>query len=72
MGKKRKAKRMSVSEQLRGIIRERHLSTYMVGKLAGMSPTRVNYFLRGGQLRTENLDKICEALGLELQPTKGD
>jgi hypothetical protein len=68
MGKKRKTKRMSVSEQLRAIIRERRLSTYMVGKLAGIAPTRVNYFLRGGQLRTANLDRICDALGLVLQP----
>jgi predicted transcriptional regulator len=66
------AKAITVSDQLRAVIQERKLSTYMVGKLASIDPTRVALFLRGKQLRSNSIDRICTALRLELRPIEND
>lgn len=57
----------SPSQSLATIIRSRGLTSYEVGKLAGIDQCMIARFLRGERdLRLATLDKIAAALGLDL------
>ena len=66
--KSRRTSRKTVSDQLRAVIRERELSTYWIGKTTGLNPSVIGRFLHGAMLRSDSLDKICQALDLGLKP----
>lgn len=65
------ARRETVSEQLRSIVRARGLTPYAVAQAAGLSPSVVSRFMNAErQLTTDTLDAVCAALGLELRETR--
>ena len=61
----------SASETLRKAIEQCGESRYSISKATGISASVLSRFVAsGGQLRTENFDKLCEHLGLVLKPAK--
>jgi transcriptional regulator with XRE-family HTH domain len=61
----------TMTETIREMIRARGLTTYRVGKSAGMTPTVVARFLSGERdLKGATLDKLAAALGLALVETE--
>jgi predicted transcriptional regulator len=60
---------MKVSEQLRRAIEECGSKRYSIGKETGIPQSTLSRFVAAGkQLRGENIDILCEYLGLELMP----
>lgn len=57
---------MTVTEQLRNELAARDQTLYRVAKESGMNWATLQRFLNGGGLRSEQLDKLAEYLGLEL------
>ena len=50
---------------------KQNLTAYAIGKRAGLTPETVKRFFDGQSvLSSENLEKICGVLGLELRPEK--
>lgn len=65
-------KRRAVSEQLRQHIERSGLSTYRLGIDADIAPGLVSRFLnRQRSLSLDTVDRICDALDLELVQRKG-
>jgi plasmid maintenance system antidote protein VapI len=68
---RRQALHIPLSDQLRGIIRARNLTPYAVAQSAGVAPSVVSRFCNGERgLSTDTLDKVADALGLELRETR--
>ena len=62
----------TVSEVLRTEIERSGLSLYRVAKNSGVGYTTLHRFMhRERTLSMEALDKLCDSMGLELQPKKG-
>ena len=60
-------KRTSISEQLRRAITESGMSRYRVAQLSGIDHAAMSRFMAGTTgLTTNSVDKLCEALSLEL------
>lgn len=67
MGKKK----LTVSETLRKAIMESGLTHYRIGKQTGIAPPVLDRFVSGERsLRLDTVDKIAEALRLELTKQK--
>lgn len=63
----------SASETLRQAIKQCGESRYSISKATGISASVLSRFVAsGGQLRTENFDKLCKHLGLVLKPVRTD
>ena len=63
--------RKTVSDQLRALIRMRHLSPYAIGHAAGVSPSILSRFLAGQRgMTTASLDAVCGVLALELRESR--
>ena len=58
------------SEALREAIRASGLTHYALWQSTGVHSTRIDAFMAGGQLRTDNFDALAEALDLELRPRR--
>ncbi len=59
----------TVSETLLEAIRSCGLSDQKLGIQAGVNRLIIGRFKRGGHLRSDTIDALCEVLGLELRPT---
>lgn len=55
-----------MEQQLKNAIAKSGLTHYRVGKLAGIGPDQVSRFMDGQDIRISTVNKLCEALGLEL------
>lgn len=63
--------RTTVSGQLREVVRARGLSAFAVAKAADVSPSVVTRFVNGERgMNTATLDRVADALGLELRETR--
>lgn len=62
---------MTISDQLRHLIRLRNLSGYEVSVLTGVNRSVVNRFLAGDGLTVASLDRIADSLGLHLAESAG-
>jgi transcriptional regulator with XRE-family HTH domain len=61
----------TISDQLRSVIASRRLTAYAIAQEAGIAPSTLSRFLAGERgLTTQTLDVVCDALGLELKPTR--
>ncbi len=67
-----KRKKQTVTEQLRNAIEKSGLTHYRIGKMSGVPPNVLDRFINGQRkhLRSDTIDRLCEALGLELKPKK--
>jgi hypothetical protein len=63
---------MTVSSQLRVAIKRADATLYRIAKDADVDWGMLRYFLDGTRpnIRIDTVDKLCECLGLELQPKK--
>jgi hypothetical protein len=63
---------MTVSNQLRAAIKQADGTLYRIAKDADVDWGMLRYFLDGtrANIRINTVDKLCECLGLELQPKK--
>jgi hypothetical protein len=63
---------MKVSNQLRAAIKQADATLYRIAKDADVDWGMLRYFLDGtrANIRIDTVDKLCECLGLELQPKK--
>ena len=63
---------MTVSRQLKAAIKAMDATFYRIAKDAGVDWGTLNRFVDGTRpnIRIETVDKLCESLGLELQPKK--
>jgi hypothetical protein len=63
---------MKVSNQLRVAIKQADATLYRIAKDADVDWGMLRYFLNGTRpnIRIDTVDKLCECLGLELQPKK--
>ena len=63
---------MTVSNQLRAAIKQADATLYRIAKDADVDWGMLRYFLDGTRpnIRIDTVDKLCECLGLELQPKK--
>ena len=70
--KKTKKKKQTVTEQLRNTIEKSGLTHYRIGKMSSVPPNVLDRFINGQRkcLRSDTIDRLCEALGLELKPKK--
>ena len=70
--KKAQKKKQTVTEQLRNTIEKSGLTHYRIGKMSGVPANVLDRFISGERkhLRSDTVDKLCEALGLELEPKK--
>jgi DNA-binding Xre family transcriptional regulator len=61
---------MTVSNQLRAAIKLADQTLYRIAKDADVDWGMLRYFLDGKRpnIRIDTVDKLCESLGLELQP----
>jgi hypothetical protein len=58
-----------LSEQLRAALENCGQTRYAVSKETGIPESTLSRFVAGGKpMRGENIDKLCEYLGLELRP----
>jgi predicted transcriptional regulator len=57
-----------MAEILKAAIRESGLTHYRIAKTAGIGPETIDRFMAGRDIRISTVDKIAEALGLELRP----
>ena len=66
MGRK-KGEQPTVTDQLRGFIRETGKTTYRLWKECGCKPEQIGRFLSGERdLSGRSIDRLCKALGLVL------
>jgi hypothetical protein len=63
-------KQKRVSEQLRAAITASGLTHYALGKLAATAPHMIDRFMAGKDLRGETIDRLCDALKLDLVERK--
>ena len=65
---------MAISDQLRAAIEGRDVTLYRVAKDTGVNWSALQRFVDGTRpnIRIDTVDKLCESLGLELQPKKKD
>ncbi len=67
-------KTKTISDQLRAAITASGLTHYALGKLSATAPQVVDRFMAKGDkrrdLRGQTIDKLCEALNLELTTRK--
>ncbi len=70
--KKARKKKQTVTEQLRNTIEKSGLTHYRIGKMSSVPHTVLGRFISGERryLRSDTIDRLCEALGLELRPKK--
>ncbi len=70
--KQTQKKKKTVTEQLRNTIEKSGLTHYRIGKMSGVPHTVLDRFISGERrcLRSDTVDRLCEALGLELKPKK--
>ncbi len=70
--KKTQKKKQTVTEQLRNTIEKSGLTHYRIGKMSKVPPNVLDRVISGERrcLRSDTVDRLCEALGLELRPTK--
>jgi len=70
--KRTKKKPETVGDQLKRAIVDSGLTSYRIGKLTGLSPVAVDRFLSGerGDIRLSTINRLCEALELELGPKR--
>jgi len=62
---------MTVTEQLRRAVEEYGETRYQISKATGVPASVLSRFVANGQgLRSENMDKLCAYLGLELSAKK--
>ena len=62
---------MNVSDQIRAAVERDGRSVYALARDAGVSAIQIWRFLRNERgLTTAVVDRLCEALGLELRPTR--
>lgn len=59
----------NISQTLLEAIYSSGLSDRQLGMLAGVDRLVIGRFKRGGHLRSDTIDALCEVLGLELRPT---
>jgi transcriptional regulator with XRE-family HTH domain len=63
----KKKKHETFTEQLRRLLAESGLSRYEIGRRSGVDEAALSRFANGQRgLTTESLDRLCDALGLEL------
>lgn len=60
---------INISKTLLEVIYSSGLSDRQLGMLAGVDRLIIGRFKRGGHLRSDSIDALCEVLGLELRPT---
>ena len=60
---------INISKTLLEVIYSSGLSDRQLGMLAGVDKLIIGRFKRGGHLRSDSIDALCEVLGLELRPT---
>ena len=60
---------INISKTLLEVIYSSDLSDRQLGMLAGVDRLIIGRFKRGGHLRSDSIDALCEVLGLELRPT---
>lgn len=63
---------MNLEKTLREAMRRDGRSMYAFARDAKMPVSLVQAFAKGGGLRLSSASKLCELLGLDLQPIKGD
>ena len=65
----RKDHHMAVSQQLRQAIERSGLTHYRLGILANVDSRVIDRFISGERatIRSDTLDRLCKALGLELR-----
>ena len=70
--KQTRKKKKTVTEHLRNTIEESGLTHYRIGKMSSVPPPVLDRFISGERrcLRSDTVDRLCEALGLELKPKK--
>jgi DNA-binding Xre family transcriptional regulator len=68
MRRKYEAYQMKVSDQLRKAIRDTVKSAAALSKPTTMSASTITRFLAGRQITSDNIDELCQLLGLELRP----
>ena len=62
----------SVTDQLRKAVERSGQSRYAISKATGIPASVLSRFVAGGRgLRSENIDRLCEYLGLTLISTPG-
>lgn len=60
---------MSVTDQLRRAVEGCGQTRYAIGKATGIPQSVLSRFVAGGRgLRSENIDRLCDYLGLMLTP----
>jgi transcriptional regulator with XRE-family HTH domain len=57
---------VTISDQLREILRSRGLSAYQLGELAGVNRSVITRFTAGEDLKLSTVDRLAGALGLRL------
>lgn len=68
---KRKAEKLSFSEQLKQAIESSELTRYRIAKDSGVAQSTLSQFINGNRaISLANIDRICELLDLELVPRK--
>jgi len=70
--KKTQKKKQTVTEQLRNTLEKSGLTHYRIGKMSSVPPNVLDRFINGQRkhLRSDTIDRLCEALGLELRPKR--
>ena len=70
--KQTRKKKQTVTEQLRNTIEKSGLTHYRIGKMSSVPPPVLDRFISGERkhLRSDTIDRLCEALKLELRPKK--
>jgi len=72
MGRK-KREQPTVTEQLRGFIRDTGKTTYRLWKDSGCKPEQIGRFLSGERdLSGRSIDRLCKTLGLVLAKADTD
>ncbi len=63
---------MAVSDQLREAIVRSELTHYRISQQTGIDTRTLDRFVSGEapRMMSHNIDRLCEYLGLELQPVK--
>lgn len=62
----------SVSETLRRAVRQSGETRYAIAKATGINPSVLSRFVVSGHgLRSHNIDRLADYLGLRLVPAKG-
>lgn len=62
----------TVTEQLRRAVEKCGETRYAISKATGIPASVLSRFVAGGRgLRSENIDRLCEHLGLELAAKRG-